>query len=118
MTNSKTFGGLLRELRIKHKKTISELAKLLDVSVVYISDVERGKRNPFDEDKINKISSFLKIDATDLLNQAAMDKKTVELSLEDKNNIHSKTALALARKWDSITEDELNEIFNILTKEE
>ncbi len=117
MTNSVTFGGMLRNLRIEHQKTLSEFANLLDVSVVYVSDVERGKRNPFDEEKINKISEFLKISPTTLLNQAAIDKKIVELSLENKNSIHSQTALALARKWNTISEDELSKIFNILTEE-
>lgn len=40
-----TIGAKLREYRISVKVSIRTLAKSMDVSAVYISDLERGKRS-------------------------------------------------------------------------
>ena len=36
------FGDALRSTRQKAKRSLGDVARLLDVSVVYVSDVERG----------------------------------------------------------------------------
>ena len=51
---SSSFGPFLRSVREKLGKTMKQVADLLEVSTVYISDIERGKRNPPSEDKIKK----------------------------------------------------------------
>lgn len=105
-----TFGGRLRELRSKQDVTLKELANELGVSVVYISDIERGRRNPPSGENINKIAKFLSTSPTELLNYADRYRDRVELSL----NTNSDTALALARQWDTISEEQAKEILNIL----
>ncbi|MGO8993895.1 MAG: helix-turn-helix domain-containing protein [Polyangiaceae bacterium] len=65
------FGERLRELRKKAEMTLGDVAENLGVSVVYVSDVERGNRPPLRPDLIDKIAVVLKSDATDLHRLAA-----------------------------------------------
>ena len=46
------FGPFLRELREKRKLRQEDLAKAINVSIVYICDIEKGRRNPPDVDKL------------------------------------------------------------------
>lgn len=64
------FGDLLRKLRRKADKTLGDVARLLGVSVVYVSDVERGNRKPFSNERIVLIARFLG-ESPDLLIEAA-----------------------------------------------
>ena len=45
-TNTTTFGGFLRRKREESKITLRKLAVELDCSAPYLSDVEKGHRNP------------------------------------------------------------------------
>ena len=40
-------GDTLRRTRHNAERTLGDVARLLDVSVVYVSDLERGNRRPF-----------------------------------------------------------------------
>ena len=52
-------GALMRKKRIEAKMTQRELASKLKISSMYISDLERGKRN-WSETLISKINQMLK----------------------------------------------------------
>ncbi|MBQ7609083.1 MAG: helix-turn-helix transcriptional regulator [Desulfovibrionaceae bacterium] len=56
-----TFGPTIRKLREGLNKSMKDLANLLGVSVVYISDIERGRRNPPQGEKLHKIAEFLSV---------------------------------------------------------
>ena len=45
----KTFGDQIRELREKKDISVRELARQLNVSAAFLSDVELGRRHPSDE---------------------------------------------------------------------
>ena len=64
------FGEVLRQLRREAELTLGDLARLLDVSTVYVSDVERGNRKPFTRVRILKIADFLGKDPNELLKAA------------------------------------------------
>ena len=49
---SQEFGPLLRSLRVEANVSLGELARHLSFSVPYLSDVERGTKNPLSTDKI------------------------------------------------------------------
>ena len=57
------FGEMLREQRRQAGRTLGHLSKLLGVSVVYLSDVERGNRKPLNNERILKVAEFLATDA-------------------------------------------------------
>jgi transcriptional regulator with XRE-family HTH domain len=106
----KRFGEKLRELREGSKKRLKDLADALDCSVVYISDVELGRRNPPSAERIKKIASFLKKDPTELLNLADHERRRIELEINESKPKHAKAALLLARQWDHFTDDEIERL--------
>lgn len=112
----KRFGERLRELREGSKKRLKDLADALDCSVVYVSDIELGRRNPPSAERIIKIAKFLKKDPTELLNLADNERKRIELDINENKPKHAKTALLLARSWDHLTDDQVENLEQDLMK--
>jgi transcriptional regulator with XRE-family HTH domain len=67
---TETFGKKLRDLRIQTDVGLRELARLIDKSPGYLSDVEHGHVPPPSEDVILKISAALNVDKKELLSVA------------------------------------------------
>ena len=61
----RALGEVVRELREKADLSLRELAKRLDVSPPFLSDVELGRRYPSDE-TLHKISKVLKMSVEEL----------------------------------------------------
>jgi transcriptional regulator with XRE-family HTH domain len=61
----KTFGEKLRELRDKADISLRELARKMDVSAPFLSDVERGHRYPSDKLLAN-LARFFKVSVEEL----------------------------------------------------
>lgn len=62
MNNSfKNFGDFIAKKREENQITLREMAKRIDVSAPYLSDVEKDRRNPFDIDKLEQISNILQL---------------------------------------------------------
>jgi len=78
----RSFGVLLRKYRKKVGKTLGDLADELDVSVVYVSDVERGNRAPLREDYIEVAARVLNADARELHRAAAEARGAFKLRAE------------------------------------
>jgi transcriptional regulator with XRE-family HTH domain len=78
----RAFGERLRALRKKSEKTLGDVAEVLGVSVVYVSDVERGNRPPLRPDLIEKAGAFLGADAAELHRLAAEVRGAFELRTE------------------------------------
>ena len=106
----KRFGERLRELREGSKKRLKDLADALECSVVYVSDIELGRRNPPSAERIKKIARFLKKDPTELLNLADNERRRIELEINENRPKHAKAALLLARQWDHLTDEEIEHL--------
>lgn len=65
-----TFGKKLRDLRIHADVGLRELARLIEKSPGYISDVEQDHVPPPSEDVIVKIAAVLNVDKKELLTVA------------------------------------------------
>ena len=65
-----TFGKKLRDFRIRADVGLRELARLIEKSPGYISDVEHDHVPPPSEDVILKISAALTVDKKELLTAA------------------------------------------------
>lgn len=111
------FGKMIRELREKSGNSMQKLADVLGTSVVYISDIERGRRNPPSGEKLWKIADFLGISRKEVEIWAHKERKRVELELGNLSSPVSEAALTLARRWEDITDEEATAIINLLTKE-
>lgn len=53
------FGEFIAQKREENKITLREMAKKLDITPPYLSDVEKDRRNPFDLEKLELLSKIL-----------------------------------------------------------
>ena len=74
------FGALLRKLRRAADKTLGEIAEAAGVSIVYLSDVERSNRSPFNTERILKIAG-LSVDPLPLIEAADWERGVIEYDL-------------------------------------
>lgn len=77
------FGELLRKVRVDAQRSLGEVARHLGVSVVYLSDVERGRRGPLSLQKIIDAASFLGVRPLPLLKSAAQHRGSFDLDVTD-----------------------------------
>lgn len=55
-------GEYIRNLRVKHKIGLREMAKMLDISSAYLSNLETGKHSMANPLLLKKIAEILRID--------------------------------------------------------
>lgn len=107
------FGTLLRDLREQAGVGLGSLARALDISAPYLSDVERGYRAPFNRDRIMEIAKILEVNPTGLLQAAATSRGFFELPVTASPAAQTVGA-ALMRGWPSLQDDELEMIQKIV----
>jgi transcriptional regulator with XRE-family HTH domain len=114
MTNL-SFGSYIREKRMNLRKTLKDVSTALGyTSAMYISDVENEKRSPFSEEKIKILAKYLKEDAESLILLARMSKKNLELEIKGANDEKQTLALNLARRWDNLDQEVIEQLNDIL----
>lgn len=113
---TKRFGSLLRQIRTSKEMVLKELADKMNWTVVYVSDIERGRRNPPSGAHIRKIAEILGVRANKLLNAADEDRGFVELNLNDHGSAKTQAALTLARSWNTLDEEDWDEIISVINK--
>ena len=82
------FGEYIRSKRIKDPRelTLKDVATVLGVSTSLLSDIEQGRRKPFDSDKIEKFSEYLQLSDADrarLYDLAARETREIPSDIED-----------------------------------
>ena len=114
------FGDALRKQRRNAEKTLGDVAGLLGVSVVYVSDVERGNRRPFRNERIIRIAKFLQADPAPLIAAADVERGVIEYDITKAKplevDVVGGLVSGLARG--GVTDDQLQRIKSILAKEE
>lgn len=74
------FGDFISKKREEKAITLREMAKKLDISAPYLSDVEKDRRNPFDMEKLELLSRIL------VLNEKEKD-EMLNLAGQKRNNV-------------------------------
>lgn len=64
-TNTTTFGEFLQRKREESKITLRKMAEKLNFSAPFLSDVEKGRRNPPELSKLEQIADILNLSAED-----------------------------------------------------
>lgn len=82
------YGQFLRSKRIGDSRelTLKDVAEELGVSVSFVSDVEQGRRKPYDEVKTQKIIEFLKLSEEEvalMYDLAAKENSKIPRDLDD-----------------------------------
>ncbi len=78
--NEKNFGEFLQTKREQQKITLRQLAEKLDLSAPFLSDVEKGRRNSLDMDRLIMLRQILNLSDDEyetMLNLAGKQRKTV-----------------------------------------
>lgn len=57
--NEQNFGEFLQKKRTERKITLRKMAEQLNMSAPYLSDIEKGRRNPPEMEKLELISNIL-----------------------------------------------------------
>ncbi len=78
---AKSFGTTLRRIRRERKKTLRELAGVLGLSIVYVSDIERGNRRPLRKPQILRLCAWLGADPAPLLEAAVRERGITEYDI-------------------------------------
>ena len=105
---TETFGKKLRDLRIQADVGLRELARLINKSAGYLSDVEHDHVPPPSEDVLLKIAGALNVDKKELL--TAAQKMDPELSSYVAREPEAADFLRMAREkkfdrndWETLT---------------
>ncbi len=113
------YGEFIRILRIQHQEVMSDTAKLLGVTIPFVSAVENGKRN-VPEDWLDILITHyqLSLEEQTRLQQAIEDSKTqIKIDLVHSQNFQRNIALQFQRSFDNLDEKTANEIIKLLNKE-
>lgn len=84
--NDQNFGEFLQTKREQQKITLRQLAEKLGVSAPFLSDVEKGRRNSLDMDKLVLLKQILALSDDEyetMLNLAGKQRKTVAPDLPE-----------------------------------
>lgn len=84
--NNQNFGEFLQTKREQQKITLRQLAEKLGVSAPFLSDVEKGRRNSLDMDKLVMLKRILALSEDEyetMLNLAGKQRKTVAPDLPE-----------------------------------
>ena len=113
------FGDALRKNRRGAGKTLSAVAKLLGVSVVYVSDVERGNRRALNSDRIVKVAKFLMVDAKPLIEAADIERGIIEYDITNAKPLEADVVggLVVGLARGGVTDRQLRRIKRILDKD-
>lgn len=114
------FGKELRKLRIDNDELLKNMADKLGVTISYLSAVEHGKREVPDDwiDTISELYQLSDAEKDNLEDLAYMSKNKVSIDLLEVNDKKKNTALAFARKFDNLSDEEINKINKILNNKE
>lgn len=105
--NPNQFGEFVAEKRKAKDISLRKMAELLDLSPAYWSDIEKGRRNPPNINKLEEIAKLLSLsqEETDMMiDMASEDRDEIPMDLPEyiKDSDLARTALRKARKKEEI----------------
>lgn len=81
-----TFGDFISQKRKDLRITLKDMADRLNISSPYLSDVEKGKRDSFDLERLNQIAKILNLDEEEssiMMDLAGKQRSTVAPDLPE-----------------------------------
>lgn len=108
--NYLNFGDFITQKREEKKITLREMAKKLNITPPYLSDVEKDRRNPFDLDKLELLANILMLseeEKTTMLDLAGKKRNEVAPDLPEyiMERDYVSAALRTARDLDAGEEE-------------
>ncbi|RXM70704.1 helix-turn-helix domain-containing protein [Clostridium tetani] len=101
------FGEFIVEKRKQREISLRKMADLVDLSPAYWSDIEKGRRNPPNINKLEEIAKLLGLSHEEkdlMIDMASEDRDEIPMDLPEyiKESNLARTALRKARKMDVI----------------
>lgn len=113
MTRPAGFPKLFRRLRKDASKTLMDVARHLDVSVTFISDVEQGRRSMSPE-RVRQAAECFGIDPAELFAAASEGRGAFELAADNMTEAKRTAGASLMREWSSMTEEEFKSLVEFM----
>jgi transcriptional regulator with XRE-family HTH domain len=114
------FGRYIRRQRIAADVSLRAAAKALDVSAVYLGEVERGVRPPLKETHWDALIRAVPTIERPALERLTAKVRPIQLDLRDSPPRYQDLGLALARRIEkqNISTIDLEKLFSILGKKD
>ena len=111
-----SYGKILRKIRIDKDELLKDMAENLCMTSAYLSSIENGKR-PIPTDLTNKIMSYYGLSQDIVMElQSAEDSIRTNIDISQVNYNQKTMVLKLARQFEKLTDEQLEEIRCILEK--
>ena len=111
-----SFGEYVRILRIKHHEVMGDMAKVVGVSLPFLSAVENGKKNvPADWfDKLSEHYNLTNNEQLELKEAIEESKTHLKIITNGAGNNQRKAALQFARSFDDMDDETALKILELL----
>lgn len=108
------FGQYARSARLDQEVTLKAVADAIGFTPAYISDIERGNRNPPTPAKVRQWAILIGADPEKFVRLAALDRSAIELPLTGSSATKGELALTLARAWDHLTPEQEEQLMTAI----
>lgn len=114
------FGKTVRKMRIDLGLTLKNMAEAMGVTSSYLSAIETGKR-AVTKPVLDSIIGYFSADEKQkqmLISAARDSQQSVEISLSGKNDHAREVAIAFARSFDELNENDFRKLRQILNQKQ
>lgn len=109
------FADLIRRRRKELDRTLDDIATAASLSLPYVSELERGVKQPPLGEVIDRLADALDLDTAQLEREARLSRRTVEIDLEGTEEPQRRLAVLLHRRFQlGLTAAEAEEAFRRL----
>ncbi len=114
-----SLGKELRKLRIDRGEVLRDMAEKLSISSAYLSSIENGKRRAH-KNLVEKIETLYSLSDSEKCRlweswQKSVDEITIDLKAS--SGIHRDLGLVFARRFDGLSDEDVQKLMTILGKE-
>lgn len=109
-------GKYLRRYRINNGLLLKDMANALNITPAYLSAIENGKRPPTTEliNKIEQVFHFTENETKDLMDTYYQTINEITINTKSANDKQTDLGLVFARKIDSLSDEQISKIYQIL----
>ena len=119
MNNDQKFGDFITSKRSALGITLRGMAERLDITPAYLSDIEKGRRNPPEKPLLEKMATELRLNEYDkeiLFDLAGSGRDEIPPDLPDYIKATDIVKVALRKAKDLATEDDWQKFIDNLTR--
>ncbi len=116
MTQYNDFANAIRKRRKERRQTLAALSDATGISIPYLSELERGTKQPPLGDVLDALASELELDRKELGELAFQSRKSVEFEIRGASPSKQELAFFLARREGDggITDEEAQQLVQMI----